>query len=1643
MRRSHGRSYAVALAAIGCVLLIGLPVAVAKRAEDGPGVSLEEEGGRFPPVRKGYEEESRRAQQRARDERARRNSPEARAERRRSARRYKGLRREEALRVARERLPGKLGQKAFKPLRLREGQRVENYMGRFSAQVVSRDGDGNERTGLAESSVPLRSAVGTGELNEVSYVLQDEGGAFEPANPLVATSISKDLAEGASLPGRRIRARPAFGAGSGEPTAAEGAVFWSNVGADDGTMADTDVLIAPTTRGFESSWILRTEDSPTQLRLILDVPDGASLRKVDIRPTGSPFPESIGGFEIIRDSDGEVLASIDEPIARDAEDTAVEVIGRAEGNTIVLEVDHRNKDLARPVLVDPTINGAAVDNFRLDGYGNRTGAAEAWGGWDYLYAGVPSKDYIPGSKQTDGLTLFFYKNINYPDGAYGQFIYRAPRQTFIERADFGYVGHAKAQYPDSCVIQGIGHGSIGWQSGSWAQIDGTISESTGNPRPAQGSSPTLRSAEACRELSGNYKAHWVGSQAVPDGAGGDAEGLPGNFASYGLLVNGSGSRAFRGGLVKMEGASIWLHDTDNPFLREPARATPLPNGWVNQYTDQVGLGAEEGGIGVQYFDLAFTKHDGGLVVRRNRLNCVGDRTSRCPNPGNINDTLGLTTYTYDTGSETDPERMQEGLQRVAVVAYDVFGKKSNTREWMLKVDRTAPTVDIDGELDGLDAVGPNPIAVNAEASDDKPGIQTSGLESVELHVNGVNPDPTKYTKQAPECHSSCPPFTPEFSFDPAPYADGRRLEVTIVATDEAGNTSSSDTVPLLVDKRQPDVELRGPLAPGPATFREIAAYTVTMQATDAGPRTDASGFERATLRVDGSEVGTVGGEPNECDDEGGSLSCTVDVTFDLDGIKAKDREPQDSPPPAADREPLADGVHQFELEAYDAAGNVTTRSWAAGADSREPTVELSGTLRDRAGGSVPSGTYTVNVNGADGSSSDPQSGVERLELFVDEQRVAVEVVTCADSSCDGALTYAYSTDDYDAGQHAITATVTDAAGNQETDGFVVSPTEPASCEPTPRSPNTDASRPNVDALAESFDSLLPNALASSLGFLSETLDLTPGLEAASNGFRSLATANAQTIFTDPSAGIRFGDGPLSICVQPEDVAADATAPEQVRDAAVFPGIHPSVDAIERPTSIGSAGVMRLRDPDAPESLSWRVSLTEGQVLKEVAPNVIALITPDVDPDTADEDTGSSDDGADDPDPGSDPEFVQPPEIELPSGETFESPPPGSSELSPEQFNDASRQFDVSQADLDGVGEREYGTLYAIFRVSWARDATGRSLPTTLTASGDRITMNVPHRSQDATYPVVADRTATVVPEQNVVASPRVAMAARARKPFCEGARADTPISYAFGGVRLKGRIAGPVCRGAGAPRRLRRVRTFTCIERTRTPGNDDSWRRVDCDTENRFGRGASAGYAPYLRVSCLPGVASYRTKGSVKVFFDGNVAVTRRDTSGRRGLLCKESALWTYGALDDPGQPSQRLAASMRASGDEKPLPYGFAAHHIIPVALARAAFARAYGWRCRIQPNRVPNGSWLRTKRTRAQGEGGARRDSRGYRRLSGSDRKRAYHNGLHTVVHYQWVKRKFQLDALGPGGSCNRADGLRTLRNIKDLLESTPVPR
>ncbi len=201
------------------------------------------------------------------------------------------------------------------------------------AATVTKAGE----TQLLEANVPVRAEDEEGELSKVDLSLVPVEGGWEAENPLVEVAIGDSAEEGVELSEAEVGISQADAAASAGRLMGDKNLFFGEVA------PDTDLLVSPKSTGVELFDVLRSADSPESIRFDIEMPDGAELR-------AGP-----GGSAEVVDEAGEPSVVIPAPWARDAQGTAVPVEMQVEGNSLILNVAHRQEDFAYPILVDPTM----------------------------------------------------------------------------------------------------------------------------------------------------------------------------------------------------------------------------------------------------------------------------------------------------------------------------------------------------------------------------------------------------------------------------------------------------------------------------------------------------------------------------------------------------------------------------------------------------------------------------------------------------------------------------------------------------------------------------------------------------------------------------------------------------------------------------------------------------------------------------------------------------------------------------------------------------------------------------------------------------------------------------------------------------------------------------------------------------------------------------------------------------------------------------------------------------------------------------------------------------------------------------------------------------------------------------------------
>jgi hypothetical protein len=248
--------------------------------------------------------------------------------------------------------------------------------------VAAVEGEGEKS--LLAATVPLRTEDEEGDLAKVDLSLEPTQAGFETKNALSDVRLPSSANQAIEVGDDGFSITQA-----GASDQALARLFGDKSLLYVDVLPDTDLFVAPTATGAELFNLLRSTESPEDLRFDVQVPEGAELRA-----TG------YGGAEVVRGD--EVLQSIPSPTATDAQGSEVPVTLNIEGEAIVLHVAHRGAEYAAPILVDPIVedwanvganwyegkNWAALTNGSWQPSGNNSSIHAATCCWENKYAGL-------------------------------------------------------------------------------------------------------------------------------------------------------------------------------------------------------------------------------------------------------------------------------------------------------------------------------------------------------------------------------------------------------------------------------------------------------------------------------------------------------------------------------------------------------------------------------------------------------------------------------------------------------------------------------------------------------------------------------------------------------------------------------------------------------------------------------------------------------------------------------------------------------------------------------------------------------------------------------------------------------------------------------------------------------------------------------------------------------------------------------------------------------------------------------------------------------------------------------------------------------------------------------------------------------
>jgi len=488
-------------------------------------------------------------------------SPEATLQREHSRRAYTGLSATETQGLLRRAFPRELEALNNDPSRYLSDAHLVATLG-ASGAVVKSEGE----AALLETTVPLRTEDEEGKLAKVDLSLEATVGGFETANAVSNVRLPGVADKGIEVGEEGVEISQQGAAASGAQHFGDKNLFYPSV------LPDTDLMASATSFGAELYDLLRSEESPEDLRFHIAVPDGAELRS-----------DGHGGAEVLRE--GERLTLIPKPSAKDAQGTDIPLQTEVEGGSLVVHVPHHADDYAYPILVDPIVEDWVNQGQNWYG-GNNWGALSngAWK-WDPESNSDFHHDICCWEGSHAGL-LTIAEPVFYGPEQFGQWAYStANEHVYIphvwlipfNRADNGCTSQQPHDY-----------------AGLW------------NPDTKIWSPIWINYAKTYGNLAGDGYG-----QALIIGEG---SGPPGVWlACQRILYAG--------------GVGVWLEDWDAPVINS---VSGMPSGWIKKDATQrtINVTASDEGLGVQSVRMI---SPGSKEWNWNQPSCTGLYGNRCAN----------------------------------------------------------------------------------------------------------------------------------------------------------------------------------------------------------------------------------------------------------------------------------------------------------------------------------------------------------------------------------------------------------------------------------------------------------------------------------------------------------------------------------------------------------------------------------------------------------------------------------------------------------------------------------------------------------------------------------------------------------------------------------------------------------------------------------------------------------------------------------------------------------------------------------------------------------------------------------------------------------------------------------------------------
>ena len=603
--------------------------------------------------------------------------------------------------------------------------------------------------------------------------------------------------------------------------------------------ADTSLAVAPSPTGVETFTLLQSPEAPSASTYELSLPEGARLVATDD-----------GGAEV--SAGDEPLLRILPPVAMDAEGNGVPVDLEVSGDSFTVHADPP-AGAAYPILVDPV-----VESYKWYGTGAYTNMT------DWLATsnnqGILSDSH--SALWQPGLDLRAVSGFSLPYNAKAHWAYSVPRLASDEK-EFGaqptsfissmvltnlfFITKDSSAYP--MMAAGIWDNSTNNWASAWAHA--------GNTGNLENMATTYTFSPATNQ---NAK------QAISNELwAGEAHTMTSDRETY------------------VGAATIELADKVAPKI-----GSFSPPEWIGPNPPGIPFVATDTGLGVS---RVITEEVGGGKKKISSLGCIGIVSSPCPRTWSED---GKTSWLKILAGD-----LTQGTHKMNFIANDPIENSSTPYEFTLKVDRTAPKVELSGTAVNQTLFQRPRYTVVAKNYDGTTAEPQSGIAGTEIFVDGKKVDSaTAGCAGTTNCS-----WTRNWELKSSEYAVGKHTVVVKVA-DAVGNVTEK-TLSLTIERDTTPPEIikqSGSLENAPSGWIEQKAYEIKLLAADVG-----YGVTSVAFKMDGAVVNETKGS---CPD--GYCQYFFEVKPNMAGYKG--------------------GAHAAEFVLKDGAGNVATKKWTVNVD---------------------------------------------------------------------------------------------------------------------------------------------------------------------------------------------------------------------------------------------------------------------------------------------------------------------------------------------------------------------------------------------------------------------------------------------------------------------------------------------------------------------------------------------------------------------------------------------------------------------------------------------------------------------------------------------------------------------------------------